>query len=80
VSSDIGKEKEYSNLSLVGGAAFITLGLWSSKVCHMESDHSGHDTYTITTLQGKKDKKISFISAYISVKKGSDIGIDSLYA
>jgi hypothetical protein len=54
VSSDIGKEKEYSNSSLVGGAAFITLGLWSSKVCHMESDHSGHGTYTITTLQGKK--------------------------
>jgi hypothetical protein len=35
--------------------------------------------YTITTIQGKGNKKISFIAAYIVVSKGS-IGVDSLYA
>lgn len=43
-------------MSLIGGVAILTFGLWSSKVCHMESDSSGHSSHTITTIQGKKEK------------------------
>jgi hypothetical protein len=32
------------------------------------------------TIQGKGNKFISFLAAYIAVKKGSDIGVESLYA
>jgi hypothetical protein len=37
-------------------------------------------SFTITTIQGANNKKISFVAAYIAVSKGSDIGIESLYA
>ncbi len=57
VSSDMGKEREYSSSQLVGGTAIITFGLWFSKVCHSEADNSGLGTFSITTLQGKREKK-----------------------
>ncbi len=56
--------------------SILTFGHWASKV----SDTSGYDTFTITTIQGKGSKFVSFISAYIAVQKGSDIGVESLYA
>ncbi len=79
VSSDIGLEPNYLNTPLVGRAAIITLGLWSSKVYTSQHDTTGMGTFTITTLAGKGNKKKSFIGAYISVQKGSDVGVESLY-
>jgi hypothetical protein len=79
-SSDIGKHNDYLNTSPLGGSAIITLCLWSSKVSNRFKDLSGHGSYCVTTLQGKNDKKLSFIAAYIAVQKGSNIGVESLYA
>lgn len=76
-SSKIGKDVYYFNKSVVGGSAILTFGLWSLKVIHSFQDPFGHGTYTVTTIQGKHNKKVS---AYITVQKGSDIGIDTLYA
>jgi len=77
-SSNIGLQK--SHKPLIGGAAILTSGLWSSKVSQSSQDLFGNGLYTITTIQGKGNKKISFIAAYIVVSKGSNIGVDSLYA
>jgi hypothetical protein len=41
---------------------------------------SGHETFSIATIQGKNKKFVSFIAAYIAVNKGSNVGIDSVYA
>jgi hypothetical protein len=79
-SSDIGLHKDYINKSIVGEAAIISLGLWASKVTHSWSDPSGMGSYSITTITGKHNKMISFISAYIAVKKGSDISVESMFA
>jgi hypothetical protein len=79
-SSAIGYDPEYVHKSLVSGVATLTIGLWASKVCNFFPDPSGHGTYTVTTIQGKNNKKVSFIAAYIAVNKDSNIGIDSLYA
>lgn len=79
-SSSIGKDTQYFHKSLVGGTAILTFGLWSSKVIQSFQDPSGHGTFTVTTIQGKHNEKVSFIAAYIAVKKGSDIEIDTLYA
>jgi len=80
MSSTIGKNPHYFQKSLVGGSAILTFGLWSSKVINSFSDPSRNGTYTVTTIQGKHNSKVSFITAYIAVNKGLDIGIDSLYA
>jgi hypothetical protein len=58
----------------------LTFGLWASKVSSISYDLSGFGSFTITTIQGKGNKYISFISAYIAVQKGTDIGVDSLFA
>jgi hypothetical protein len=79
-SSDIGLHKEYINKSIVGGAAILSFSLWASKVSQSWSDPSGMGTFTKTTISGKQNRKISFISAYIAVMKGLDVGIDSMYA
>jgi hypothetical protein len=60
--------------------AIATFGSWSSKVCCSSQVYSGLGTYTINTIQGKHNKLISFIAAYISVQRGSKIGTESLYA
>jgi hypothetical protein len=70
----------YINKHLVGGSAILTFGLWASKVSISPTDDSGHGVFSITTIQGKGNKHISFISAYIAVSKGLDIGTESLYA
>jgi len=80
ISSDVGLEVEYKNKSLVGGAALLTFGLWSSKVSQHSHDLSGYGTYTITSIQGTGQKTISFISAYIAVSKGTNISTESVYA
>jgi hypothetical protein len=65
---------------LVGGSAILTFGQWATKALHFFPDDSGHGTFTVTAIQGKTNKIVSFIAAYIAVNKGSIIGIDSLYA
>jgi len=80
VSSDIGNDPLYRKSSLIGGSAILIFGLWSSKISTSPQDESGLGTFTITTIQGKKNKNISFISAYIAVNKGSNIGTKSSYA
>jgi len=65
---------------MVGSSALLTFGLWASKISHLNQDPSSYGTYAITMVQGKNNKKVSFISAYIAVQKGSNIGVDSLYA
>jgi hypothetical protein len=79
-SSDIGKDPNFFNRHLVGGAGILTFGHWVSKVSGSSNDTSGNGTYKIMTIQGKGNKFISFLAAYIAVKKGSDIGVESLYA
>jgi hypothetical protein len=79
-SSNIGKDPKYVNKSLIGGTAILTYGIWASKVTNYFPDSSGFGTSTVTTIQGKNNKKISFVAAYIAVSKGTNIGIDSLYA
>jgi hypothetical protein len=69
VSSEIGKNEYYFNKQLVGGAAILTLGMWASKVHSSFSDPSGFGSFTIITIQGKGHKNVSFILAYIAVKK-----------
>jgi hypothetical protein len=76
----VGKELHYANKHIVGGAAILTFGLLASKVINAFPDPCGFGSFTVTTIQGKGNKHISIISAYIAVQKGSDIGIDSLYA
>jgi len=79
-SSDVGNDPNFFNRHLVGGAGILTCSHWASKVSGSSTDTSGNGTYTITTIQGKGNKFISFIAAYIAVQKGSDIGVESLYA
>jgi hypothetical protein len=67
-SSAIGKNPHYLHKSLVDGSAILTFGLWSSKVINSFSNPSGDGTYTVTTIQGKHNRKVSFIAAYIAVK------------
>lgn len=80
VSSDIGLEQKYFHKNIVGGTAILTFGLWSSKVTHYPHDLSDFGSYLYTTIQGKGNKKITFTSAYIAVMKGSNIGVESMYA
>jgi hypothetical protein len=80
ISSDIGLGLNYINNNLLGSAAILTFGLWSSKISQSFSDNSGMGTFSVTTIQGKDQKLISFISAHIVVKKGTDLGVDSVYA
>jgi len=79
-SNKIGQDTDYFSKGKVGSAAIITTGLWASKVTDYFQDDSGMGSFTITTIQGANNKKISFVAAYIAVSKGSDIGIESLYA
>jgi hypothetical protein len=80
-SSDIGYEKEYLfDPHLIGGNTLLTFGIWASKVSSIDMDTSGQGVYTSTTIMGKNKKMITFITAYISVLKGNDIGVESLYA
>ena len=58
----------------------IKLGKWASKISNHFSDDSGCGSYSVTTIQGKQNKKLSIIAAYIVVAKGSDNGIESVYA
>ena len=80
VSSNIGEDPLCINKNLVGGSAILTFGLWASKVSSAPIDNSGFGTFSITPIQGKGGKHVSFISAYITVQKGSEIGTESLYA
>jgi hypothetical protein len=81
ISSNIGKDREYlHNPILVGGSAIFAFDKWASKVSNTMQDTSGYGTYTITSIQGKNGKIVSIIAAYIAVNKGSNHGIDSLYA
>lgn len=79
-SSNIGNDPLYFNKNLIGGSAILTFGLWSSKVSISPSDESGHGIFSVTTIQGKGQKCIPFLSAYIAVQKGSNIGTESLFA
>jgi hypothetical protein len=55
-------ENEYFNKGLVGGNAIITTGLWASKVSKITHDKSSFGTFTVTTIQGKKQKSLSMKS------------------
>jgi len=79
-SSLIGRDPEYFDKGLVGGSAIISSNIWATKVSESARDASGYGTYSVTTFKGKHNKKLSIIAAYIAVNKGSDIGIESLYA
>jgi len=79
-SSNIGLDPLYLHKHLIGGAAILSFGLWASKVSHSFSDESGHGSFAVTTIQGKGNKHISLIAAYISVQKGLEIGTESVYA
>jgi len=76
----MGNSREYFNKQLIGGTAITTTGIWSTKVSSVQGDDSRFGSFTITALQGKNQKGNSLITAYIAVKKGSNIGIDSLFA
>jgi hypothetical protein len=80
VSSDIGLNPLYLPKHLIGGSAILTFDIRASKVSSSYQDPSGHGTYTITTIQGKDNKMVSFIAAYIPVQKGSEIGMESVFA
>jgi hypothetical protein len=49
-------------------------------VSNIFHDERGFGSYTVTTIQGKGKKYVSFVAAYIAVQKGSDIGTESLHA
>jgi hypothetical protein len=70
ISSDIGLQPLYLNKHLVAGTAILSFGLWASKVIPGPQDDSGYGTFSVTTIQGKGGKHVSFISAYIAVNKG----------
>jgi hypothetical protein len=80
VSSAVGLDPLYLNKYLIGGSAILTFGLWASKVSQTIQDESGYGSFTVTTMSGKNKKCISFISAYIAIQKGSDIGTEFLFA
>jgi len=69
VSSNIGADPLYINKHLVGGSATLAFGPWASKVSFTPIDESGFGTFSITSMQGKGRKHVSFISAYIGSKK-----------
>jgi hypothetical protein len=79
-SSDIGLDINYFHKQLVGGTTIITSGIWATKVSSYYGDKSGFGSYSVTTLQGKNKRKISFIAAYIAVRKGTNIGVESMFA
>lgn len=79
MSSSIGLDPLYLHKNLVGGSTILTFGLWASKVSQSFHDTSGHGIFSISTIQGKGNKCISFIAAYISVQKGSNIGTESVF-
>jgi hypothetical protein len=74
--SDIGKKQSYLATSIVGGTAILSFQSWASRVSSATNDDSDFGTFSITTIQGKRNKKISFIEAYIAVQKGSVIGVE----
>jgi hypothetical protein len=76
----MGLERDFLKKKLVGGAAILTFGLWSPKVSNSFNDESGNGTFAVTTIQGKYNQCISLISTCITVKKGTDIGLNSVYA
>jgi len=78
--SDNGKQQSYLATSIVGGTAILSFQSWTSRVSSATNDDSGFGIFSITTIQGKQNKKISFIAVYIAVQKGSDIGVESLFA
>lgn len=41
---------------------------------------NGFGSYSYTTIQGKGNKNITVIAAYITVMKGSQIGVELLFA
>jgi hypothetical protein len=80
-SCKIGFQKEYRNrCNLTGGTAIITTDQWASKVCSTQQDPRGHGTYTVSTLQGRNNRKLAIIAAYISVEKGTYAGINTVHA
>jgi hypothetical protein len=56
------------------------MGMWATKVTSTTQNKSGVGSFTITTIQGKRNKKISFIAAYIAVQEVSNMGFESFYA
>lgn len=80
VSSVLGSSPPFSGNYLNCGTAILSFGLWSSKVSSLFHDTSGYGVFSVTTLQGRTNKHLSLVSAYITVQKGSDIGSESLYA
>jgi len=60
VSSNIGLDLLYLHTNLIGGAAILTFGLWSSKVSNTFHDESGFGSYTVTTIKGKDKKYVSY--------------------
>jgi hypothetical protein len=66
--------------NLTGGTTIITTDQWVSKVCNTQQDPRGHGSHTTTTLQGRSNREISIIAAYISVEKGTYAGINTVHA
>jgi hypothetical protein len=64
----------------IGGCAIMTFDLWASKIGNTITDETGFGTFTISKIVGQNNKWVSFIAAYISVQKGSNIGVESIFA
>lgn len=79
ISSRVGLKPPFSINHLIGGAAILTLGLWSSKVYNSFQDPSGCGTFTVTAISGKFNRYLSIILADTAVQKGSNIGSESLF-
>jgi hypothetical protein len=80
-SSDIGASPSHRNIELlIGGNAILSFDLWASKVSETRTDPRGHGSYIVNTYLGKNGRKLSIISAYISVVKGNTFGENTLHA
>jgi len=78
--SDIGKQGTYRNNStLQGRNAIITLSHWASRVSASYQEPHGHGSFTSTTFQGRNNRKLTVICAYIAVLNGRDMGETSVY-
>jgi hypothetical protein len=73
VSSDIGLEPQFAQRNLIGRSAILTFGLWAFKVSAALPNESEYGTFSMTMIQGKHHKKITFISAYIAVERGQTL-------
>jgi hypothetical protein len=74
-SSDMGKHELYwQYCTLLGGTAMSSLNQWASRVFSSHMDPKGQGSYASTTFQGKNDKTLSIMCAYIAAQNRSPKG------